>query len=141
MSETVTCPNCKTEIPLTEAISHEVEERLRSEFDEEREQLVAERAQLLADKDADREVAVVAAREEEALAAAARAAAEVSVEMRDLQSPVAAQANLRQEAEKHELELRAEKRNLESERESLKLENERTLDKERAAIAATTREE
>jgi hypothetical protein len=141
MSESITCPNCKTEIPLTEAINHEVEERLRAEFADEREQLVAEKEQLLTAKDVERDTAVAAAREEEAVAASARAAEEVSVEMRDLQSQVDEQATLRQEAETRELELRAEKRKLEGERESLKLENERTLDKERAAIAGATREQ
>jgi hypothetical protein len=137
MSDSITCPNCKTEIPLTEAISHEVEERLRAEFEGEREQFAADKERLVAE----REAAVEAAREEEAIAATARAAEEVSVEMRDLQSQIDEQSNFRQEAEKRELELRAQNRKLESERESLRLENERTLDKERAAIAATTREQ
>jgi hypothetical protein len=137
VSDSITCPNCKTEIPLTEAISHEVEERLRAEFEGERDQFAADKERLVAE----REAAVEAAREEEAVAAAARAAEEVSVEIRDLQSQIDEQSNFRQEAEKRELDLRAQNRKLENERESLRLENERTLDKERTAIAATTREQ
>ena len=41
MSDTITCPKCKTEIPLGEAVSHQVEERLRAEFEAEKERLVA----------------------------------------------------------------------------------------------------
>lgn len=141
MSESITCPNCKTEIPLTEAISHEVEERLRSEFEGEREKLIAEQERQLAERDAEREQALAAAREEEAVAAAARAAEDVSVEMRDLQSQVDEQEELRRDAEKRELEVRAKNRKLESEHESLQLEMQRQLDQEREGIAATTREQ
>jgi hypothetical protein len=137
VSDSITCPNCNTEIPLTEAISHEVEERLRAGVAGEREQFAADKERMVAEHEA----AIEAAREEEAVAAAARAAEEVSVEMRDLQSQIDEQANFRQEAEKRELELRAQNRKLESERESLRLENERTLDKERAAIAAGAKEQ
>src|SRR5690348_4830931 len=52
MSDSITCPNCKTEIPLTEAISHEVEERLRAEFEGEREQFATEKERLVAEREA-----------------------------------------------------------------------------------------
>ncbi len=64
MSDSITCPNCKTEIPLNEAISHQVEERLRAEFDAEKEKLLAEQATQLADKDAEIDAAVTRTREE-----------------------------------------------------------------------------
>ena len=34
-NQTITCPHCKKEIPLTEAISHQIREELRKEFETE----------------------------------------------------------------------------------------------------------
>lgn len=141
MSDSITCPNCLNEIPLTEAISREVEDRLRAEFDAEKERLVTEQAEQLAAKDAEREAALAQAREKATVAAEARAAEQVSVQMRDLESRAEEQEKLRREAEERELELRREKRELEAEQERLRLDNERKLDEARAAIAANAREQ
>jgi len=73
MSDSITCPNCKTEIPLSKAITHHVEERLRAEFDAEKERLLADQAKQLADKDAEVKTAVSNARAEITAAAEARA--------------------------------------------------------------------
>jgi hypothetical protein len=51
MSDSITCPKCATEIPLSEAISHQAEERLRAEFDAEKVKLTSEQAELLAAKE------------------------------------------------------------------------------------------
>jgi hypothetical protein len=135
MSDSITCPECKTEIPLTEAISQDVAERLRADFEDERERLIAEQERQLAEKDAEREAAIAAARDEEAVAAAARAADEVSVEIRDLQSQIEEKEELRCESEKRELTLMADKRKLENERASLQLEVQRRLNEGRDEIA------
>jgi hypothetical protein len=141
LSDSITCPNCATEIPLTKAISRQVETRMRTEFDAEKERLVAEHAEQLAAKDVEREAALADARKVAAAAAEARAADQVSVQIRDLESRAEEQERLRREAEERELELRREKRELEAEQERLRLENERKLDEERAAIATGAREQ
>jgi hypothetical protein len=74
MSDSITCPKCKTEIPLSKAITHHVEERLRAEFDAEKERLLAEQAKQLADKDAEVKTAVSNARERLQVAGGAFAA-------------------------------------------------------------------
>src|SRR5437764_9540486 len=109
MSDSITCPKCSTAIPLSEAFSHEVEQRLRAEFDTERKRLEEQQAQLLADKDAENEAALASVREEAASTAEARAAEQVAVRMRDLESRVEEQEKLRREAEERELELRRQK--------------------------------
>jgi hypothetical protein len=141
VSDSITCPNCKTEIPLTEAISHEVEERLRAEFDVERERLVEEHVQHLADRDAEIEGAIAKARKEEVTAAEARATEQVSVQLRDLQSRAEEQEKLRVAAEERELTLRREKRKLETDKNALQLQMERQLDEERESIAAGAKEQ
>src|SRR5947209_20505805 len=98
MSDSIICPNCETEIPLTEAISHQAEERLRLQFEQERhefesereklaverEKLEAEHATNLAAKDADHEALIERLREEAAASAEAKAKEKVSTELRDL---------------------------------------------------------
>lgn len=140
MSDSITCPKCKTEIPLTEAISHQVEERLRAEFDAERVRLLAEQAKQLADKDAEIEAAVTKTRAEVAAAARARANELVATQIQDLTAQVEDQQARRREAEERELELMKAKRELEAERESLQLQVQRQLEEERAAIVASTTE-
>ena len=51
MSDSISCPNCNFEIPLTEAISHQVEERLRGEFAKERAKIISEQSKLVEEKD------------------------------------------------------------------------------------------
>lgn len=141
MSDSITCPKCETEIPLSDAISHQVEERLRAEFETEKEALVIEQAQELADREAEAEAALTKVREEAAAAAETRAAEKVSTKLRDLQAQVVDQKQRREEAEGRELELMKAKRDLETERESLQLQVQRKLEEERAAIVASTKEQ
>jgi hypothetical protein len=136
MSDSITCPKCHTEIPLTEAISHQVEERLRSEFETERSRLAAEHARVLADKEAEVEVEVAKTRGEIAAAAEARASEKVATEVRDLSTQLEEQAARRREAEERELALLKDKRALQDEREGLELKVERQIEEERAALSA-----
>jgi hypothetical protein len=140
MSDSITCPKCKTEIPLTEAISHQVEERLRAEFRAEKESFVAERTRLLAEKETELEEAVTKAREDILASAELEATERVAIQIRDLTAQVAEQEERRREAEDRELALMKAKRDLESERESLQLQTQRQLDEGRASIVASTTE-
>jgi hypothetical protein len=148
MSDSIICPTCETEIPLSEAISHQAEERLRAEFEAEKERLSATQSEQLAAKDAEliakdeeTQAALTQAREEITAAANAAAAEEVSTELRDLRAQVAEQTDRRKDAEGRELKLRQDKRDLEAERESLQLQVERQLDEGREAIAQNAREQ
>jgi hypothetical protein len=140
MTDSIKCPNCQTEIPLTEAISHEVEERLRSEFDAERTLLDAEHARVLADMEAEVEAEVTKARAEVTVAAEAKASEKAATQLRDLSIQLEEQATRRREAEERELTLLKEKRALQDEREGLELKVERQMEEERAALAASVTE-
>jgi hypothetical protein len=140
MSDSITCPKCKTEIPLTEAISHQVEERLREAFEEEKAILLADQAKQLAEKDSEIEAAVRKARDEVAAVAETRAADRVATQLRDLSTQLAEQDALRREAEQRELELLKKKRELEAERETLELKVQRQIEEERAAIVTNITE-
>lgn len=140
MSDSITCPNCHTDIPLTEAISHQVEERLRAEFEAERARLADEHARVLADKEAEVEAELAKARAEIAAAAEVKASEKVATELRDLSTQLEEQAERRREAEERELALLKEKRALQEEHEALELKVERQLEEERAALAASITE-
>jgi hypothetical protein len=140
MSDSITCPNCRTEIPLTEALSHEVEERLRLEFEETKQKTESEHADALARKEAEHRTQVTDLRAEITTAAEARAGEKVDAELKDLSARLEEQAALRREAETRELVLRKEKRALQEEREALELEVERKLDEERTQLVSTTTE-
>jgi hypothetical protein len=140
MPDSITCPKCKTAIPLTEAISHQVEERLRADFEAERERLSVEHTKLLSEKEAEVKAAVSKAREETAAAAEAQANEKVATRLRDLSEQLDDQQALRREAQQRELELLKEKRALEVDRDALELKVQRQLEEERAAIVASTTE-
>src|SRR2546426_305215 len=132
--EFISCPKCGNKIPLTEAFTHDIEERLRAQFLND-----------IKKKDAERDLALEAqkrafedklAQERTKLEAQAkkRAQEETSVELRDLKQQLEDKANQLESLRKQELELRKRQRELEDKERSMKLDNERTLDEERKRI-------
>lgn len=138
MSDSITCPKCRTEIPLNEAISHQVEERLRLELEETHRTMQSEHTQALAEKDAEHQSQLAEARAAIMATAEARASEKVGHELRDLSARVDEQASLRREAEERELGLLKEKRALQDERQALDLEVERKLEAERSRVVSAT---
>ncbi len=151
----ITCPKCKTEIPLTDAMAHQVREQMESEFAARqrellekisaREKAVADQATLLAKakKDIDSQVdeKLAAERKKLQVEAQARAKQDLTVEMQDLRNQLAERQQKLVDAQKTELELRQQRRELESRTENLKLEVARKLDEERNKIADQARQQ
>jgi hypothetical protein len=153
-SFTIVCPQCKSEIPLSEAVTHQVHEQLEADFAqrqsllkksiEERENQVArqqaeiEKARL----EVDTKVAEKIAAERSKLLAAALAEAKLSldVEMQDLRNRLAERQSQLQEARKTELELRNRESALQSRADALELEVARKLTEERAKIRDEARQ-
>lgn len=112
----IVCPHCKREIPLTEAISHQIRAQLRKEYDEETDKkLKLERERI------ENEVR----RQTEQT---------VEVEVRDLREQVEEQKKKLVKAEAFELELRKKSRELEESKRAFELEMTRKLDEERQGI-------
>ena len=109
--QTIVCPKCGTEIPLSSALTHQIEERLRQGLEAEIRQQAREAA-------------------EQALAA----------EMTDLREQVAERNKLLEEVRAQELGLRKRQRELEDREQSLSLEVARQLDEERQRIRLETGE-
>ena len=146
--QTITCPSCGTEIPLSATLSHQIRDGLRKEFEtesKEREAAIALREKQLSErqeeinnakKSINQEVAEKLKAEEIKIKQAAKVAAETAllVEMTDLKQQVSEGKQKIQEAQSNELELRKKARELEENQKSLDLEIARKLDEEREKI-------
>jgi hypothetical protein len=151
MSDSViTCPQCKTEIPLTSAIEGPIAERLRQKFDAEtktREAALAAREQTLAAQRAQLEQAksnqeqelqnrLVAERTKLLAEARTKAQSDFAVTVKDLETQLAEQQKKIATAQANELEFRKLKRELELEKQSLDAQVAAKIDAERKKIAA-----
>jgi len=137
-NQVIICPHCKKEIPLTEAISHQIREQLRKEFEIEikkKEQELAQREEMLSQKEKSLEEEYIkklkleiARLEKEAKEKAEQS---VAVELKDLQAEVAEKDQMLLESQNKELELRKQRRELEEKYKNIELETARKLDEER----------
>jgi hypothetical protein len=140
MSDSITCPHCRAEIPLTDAISHQVQERLRAEFATALSEKESEHAQALAAKDVELQTKIADTRAEVEAAAHARAEEDVSAEVADLRAQLDDKGTRLADAEQKELALLKEKRALEERQEALELEVARKIAEERSALVTSTTE-
>jgi hypothetical protein len=168
MADSIKCPSCRAEIPLTEVISHQIEEELAAKLARElagkeeefaaKEQAFRDAAQArerelkeqlsarekAAAEEAEKREAKIRQRFEEAQAAREaelqkRAEERVATALADLGSRVEEKDAQLREAQERELSLLAQKRKLDEEKEKLGLELARRLDEERGKIAAEAR--
>ena len=148
MVQTIKCPECGAEIPLTEAISSRLSEEIRKEYEsktQERErELVKEREALAARekqleesrKTVDETVSKRLAEERGRVEAEAKkkASESVALAVADLQNQVAEKDKALGEAQKNELEIRKRQRELEAEKKNMELDVARRLDAERKKL-------
>jgi hypothetical protein len=134
MPESIRCPNCGCEIPLSEVIEHQVAEQVEGRVAAESAEREAQYERMLASREAelrDQFARTQAARESELMEAAA---ARVATDLQELQARVEEQDQKLQEARAQELEFRKAKRELDDAREDLELEVARRLDSERRRL-------
>jgi hypothetical protein len=117
--ETIKCPKCNEVIELSEAISHDIEIRLKQQYENE----IGKTKKSIEDK-AKREV-------QESL----------NVKISDLNEQLEEKTKNLKEAQKQELELRKRQRELEEKEEKLELELSRKIDAERQKIIQKTSKE
>ena len=132
--QSISCPNCGATIPLTEALTSPIEEKLRKEFeatvkrkDRERENALDALKMELAEKLASERVNLEKMAKEQAEES-------LSVQMKDLRAQLDEKSEKLAAAREAELKLLAIKRDLEEREQNLKLETARVLDQERAKI-------
>jgi hypothetical protein len=133
-TQTITCPKCGHKIEISEAFTHEVEEKLRSKFQLDLKKKEEEHLQLLDAKQKEfreafnREVAKMKTQAEQ------KALDSVSTKLQDLEIQLQEKSKQLGDAQQQELELRKRQRELEERERTLKLEVQRTLDEERNKI-------
>lgn len=133
-TQIVTCPQCGKKFPLTEALSQELEAKLRTGFEREAEQRKAEFQQALDRKEREMREALAKERQQAEAQASQRAKEVVETEMKDLRLRIAEKSQQLDQARQLEMDLRKRQRDLEDRERNLRLEVERTLDAERKAI-------
>jgi hypothetical protein len=147
-SDSITCPNCRQEIQLTQAVSQQIREQLAQEFEVEKlkqQQLLAEKEQGLL-KEAKRLESSRLALESEVASqvrqakiqlreeALRQAQADSVAQMRELEAKLQEREQQVIQAQKLELELRKQQRELAEKQQALELEVVRRIDEERSRI-------
>ena len=116
VEQTITCPNCKTEIPLTEAISHQIREQLKAQMEKENESKLKEARQRLEAE------------------LKKKFTDDFSLEMEDLKAQLSSKSEALGKAREQELALRKKSHELEEKMQSMDLEIARKVDEERKNI-------
>jgi len=137
----ITCPYCKKEIPLDEALSHRLREKLQGEFQEEmakreRELKAREQAAIQKEKSLQKEFEdklSVAVKKAE-IQARKRAEEKLSSEFQDLQEQLKERNTQVKQLKETEFQFRKDKRRLEEEKQNLELKVMRQIDSEREKI-------
>lgn len=150
--QTIKCPYCKKDIPLTEALTHQIQEKVRGELEvelrkreqglEEKEKELFKKTKAVEDsqKNIDEEVNRKLELEKQALLKKAVQVAEskVSLELKDLRGQIQEKDKKIEESEAKELELRKRQREVEAREKSLELDMARKLEGERKKIEEET---
>ncbi|MCG8450618.1 MAG: DUF2130 domain-containing protein [Pirellulales bacterium] len=148
MSNTVICPQCRSEFPIDQVLAAQLDEKIRGELQaefsqnarklaEEREQLSQLGKQLEAkQQQLDQQVQEAVARERGTIVEKARVEAQqaVAIEIKDRDQRLKDAEKLIQGFQEQELQLRKKKRELEEQAEKQELELERRMDQERQKV-------
>ena len=146
--QTIRCPKCGTQIPLTEALTGQIEQSIRltyeaeaaekaKELDREKTVLKQEAKELEAKRQAiDEQVSEQLKTERKKIAEAEKAkiVAEQGEQTKALEEELREKTKKLQETQKQELELRKQQRQLEQEAKEIKLTVQRQIDEERKKI-------
>ncbi|MCH8839616.1 MAG: DUF2130 domain-containing protein [Planctomycetes bacterium] len=152
MNNKVTCPQCRTEFPIDQVLSAQLDAEIRGELQaeysektrklaEDRDQLAQRRKQLDAQQEqVDQQVREEVAKERATILAKARVEAQqaVAIEIKDRDDQLKGAAEKIEAFQEQELQLRQKKRELEEQAEKQELETERWKDAERKKIREAT---
>src|SRR3989304_3956936 len=119
--QTIKCPYCKGEMPLTEALTNQISEGLRAEYDERDRRKDEEHYRKLTELEAAsaRKLVLEKARLDEE--ARKRALQQVECELKDLKEDKARKEAQLEEFRKQELELRRKTRELDEEKKAVEV--------------------
>lgn len=153
MADTITCPNCHADIPLSDAVTHSLREEFDRAFSEKQRRLEQEMASRQKEVDAqrqkneaaraelDREVAQRLAAEKKKLTEQAlREAKEgFALELQDARTQLVERSQKLEEAQRNELTLRNKQREVEERAKNLELEVQRKVDEQTSRLEEDAR--
>lgn len=153
--QTIKCPHCNHPIPLTEALTHQLTEHIKADF--EKQKLEQEKQLILARKSLDKEKELLVEQQKNQdqhvqtlletekkklwVTAQQKAKETQSKELKDLQEQLQEKEKKVQEAEKLELDLRKKTREIEEKARQQELELARKLDEERASLVSEAKKQ
>lgn len=132
--EKIKCPKCGHMIELSEAISHDIEERLKAKYDQQIQQMKTDSQTALKQKEAEYNLRIKEDREKLVAKAQKEALESVNLEVQDLKAQLNEKTTKLQTSQQAELELRKRTRELEMKEKNLELEVTRKIDEERKRI-------
>ncbi len=121
--DSIKCPKCGEAIPLSDALSHDIEERARRKYEAQ-----------LSEKETEYQVLLRKQREELVAKLKKQAEEAVSAEITDLKEQAEETKRKLKQANENELTLRKRQRELEDREKTLELETARKIDEERQKI-------
>src|SRR3989338_5482012 len=136
--EKIKCPKCGHMIELSEAISHDVEERLRVKYDQQIQQIKTDSQAALKQKEAEYSLRLKEDRDKLIAKAHKEALESVNLEVQDLKAQLSTKTEKLKTSQQAELELRKRTRELEEKEKNFELEVTRKLDDERKRIQDAT---
>ncbi len=150
--QTIKCPQCGEQIPLTQALAEEVEHKLKHKLEQQKKEYEAQlekqeksiSEKMEAEKKRIKEELWKVAQEKalEKIEKEVKAEKEQSEkELKELQEELKSKAKKLEESEKNELELRKKARDLEEKEKKMELEMARKMDEERKKIVEQTQKE
>ncbi len=143
--EVIKCPNCGFEIPISEVLTHQIRDQLKSELEvgiRKKEAELQARAKKLGQEKAEIDEQINSRLKEQMAKIQAqaleKAGEKFGIELNDLKNQVTEKNRLIAESQKMELELRKQQRELEEKARAQELEIARKLDAEREKIKQET---
>lgn len=130
----ITCPKCGEQIALTEAFTHEIEEKQRRSFEQTRQKQEEEFRRKLAAQEKEHESAVQTMKKEAEMKARRAAEEELSEKLADLTAQEEENRKKLHEARQKEIEFLKRQRESEEREAGMKVELERRLTEERRTI-------
>ncbi|MCK5215079.1 MAG: DUF2130 domain-containing protein [Candidatus Omnitrophica bacterium] len=132
--EKIKCPECGHMIELSEAISHDIEDKVKSKFEQQIQAIKKESQDALTHKEEEFNLQLTKAKADLTAKAQKEALESVNLDLSDLKAQLDEKTKKLQGAEQFELKLRKKTRELEEKEKSLELEIMRKLDEERKSM-------
>jgi len=138
--QTITCPSCGKEIPLTDVLTKQIEEKIRVDYEAQLKKKDDDLNSALKSKDEEWKRILEQDRARIQEAARKEAQESLSIELQDLRSHLVEKSEKLKQAEKQQLELSKKQRELDEREQRLNLEVDKRLEEQKRRILEAAKE-